>query len=309
MNKLSVIAIQTLLGTRITGSYDSDTNRAVKDFQRKNGLIQDGIVGAKTSKAIASAIMDKTRSNQRYLVDRVITSGKPKLRATWIFDRIKSMFSDKSETKLRVGLIRILSDAECLQLDSLTRIAYFLGNVREEVGYNFNDVENMNYSIKSLKATFRIFRNNPALAARYGRGEGHKANQMMIANNAYANRYGNGSPKSNDGWAYRGAGALQLTFKNNNIAISDFARLKCKQTYPDFITDPGAKISSQYSLVSGALFWGLNNLGKLVTDDKTVYKKTSHAITAKINKYTHSYDKRWSHTKKIAKLLGLRIYE
>jgi predicted chitinase len=307
MNKLEIIAIQSILGLKLTGIYDSDTKSAVIDFQRKYGLVRDGIVGSKTRRALLSALGDKTRSTQRYLVDRVIKYHNKGLSTDWIYTRIKSMFSDRSDDKLRIGLARILADRDALQLFTLTHIAYFLGNVREEVGYNFNDKENLDYSDDSLIETFSFFKRYPRLARRYGRTKYHKASQVMIANCAYANRYGNGGVKSNDGWIYRGSGAMQITFKDNNIAINEYAKNECKQSYPDFVSDPESKITSQYSLVSGALYWGLNDIGRLIKSEE-LDVETSYAITARINRYTRSYDKRWKHTKKFAKLLGLKVH-
>lgn len=78
--------------------------------------------------------------------------------------------------------------------------------------------ENLNYSPAGLIATFNTktrIRFTPATAARYGRVEGRAANQQMIANIAYANRMGNGSIESGDGWRYRGRGPFQLTGTDN----------------------------------------------------------------------------------------------
>ena len=48
----SVSAVQRALGVRITGVYDARTKRAVRAFQRRNGLEVDGIVGPKTLAAL-----------------------------------------------------------------------------------------------------------------------------------------------------------------------------------------------------------------------------------------------------------------
>ena len=44
----SVSSVQRALGVRVTGVYDARTKRAVRAFQRRNGLEVDGIVGPKT---------------------------------------------------------------------------------------------------------------------------------------------------------------------------------------------------------------------------------------------------------------------
>ena len=47
-----VTAVQRALGVLQTGVYDSATRRAVRSFQRRNGLIVDGIVGPQTRAAL-----------------------------------------------------------------------------------------------------------------------------------------------------------------------------------------------------------------------------------------------------------------
>jgi len=44
----AVKILQLLLGAKITGVFDDTTNNTVKDFQKKSGLVVDGIVGPYT---------------------------------------------------------------------------------------------------------------------------------------------------------------------------------------------------------------------------------------------------------------------
>jgi peptidoglycan hydrolase-like protein with peptidoglycan-binding domain len=48
----AVKVLQTLLEIAVTGTYDERTKAAVIEFQKKSGLIQDGIAGAKTWSAL-----------------------------------------------------------------------------------------------------------------------------------------------------------------------------------------------------------------------------------------------------------------
>lgn len=103
-------------------------------------------------------------------------------------------------------------------IDSPARQAAFIAQILHESKNLTAMTENLNYSPASLIATFnttKIERFTQATAALYGRTEAHAANQPMIANVAYANRMGNGSIESGDGWRYRGRGPGQLTGKDN----------------------------------------------------------------------------------------------
>ena len=94
------------------------------------------------------------------------------------------------------------------------RQAAFLAQIGAESGGLSRLVENLNYSEEALLAMWPD-RFDAHSAAIYGRTVGHPANPVAIANIAYANRYGNGSPDSGDGWTFRGRGLIQLTFGDN----------------------------------------------------------------------------------------------
>ncbi len=73
--------------------------------------------------------------------------------------------------------------------------------------------ENLNYSAERLREVFKKYF-TPALAEQYAR------KPMAIANRVYANRLGNGSEASGDGWAFRGSGLIQLTGKTNHYTAA-----------------------------------------------------------------------------------------
>jgi len=50
-----VETVQTALGVAVTGTFDAVTEAAVREFQRRNGLVPDGIVGPRTWAALPGA--------------------------------------------------------------------------------------------------------------------------------------------------------------------------------------------------------------------------------------------------------------
>lgn len=72
-----------------------------------------------------------------------------------------------------------------------------------------------------------------------------------IANNVYAGRMGNGNEASGDGWRHRGAGWIQLTGKENHIAVALYFDIPLDQVGDWLRTPAGAARSS-------AWFWKVN---------------------------------------------------
>lgn len=102
-------------------------------------------------------------------------------------------------------------------IDTKARQAPFLAQLAHETGQLARVSENLNYTPQAILGTFngKVQRFTPAQAEQYGRTAAHPADQVMIANIAYANRMGNGAPATGDGWRHRGAGGFQLTGKDN----------------------------------------------------------------------------------------------
>ncbi|MCX9458603.1 chitinase, partial [Vibrio cholerae] len=107
------------------------------------------------------------------------------------------------------------SNIENMKINTSNRLYHFMAQVYQEVGSSFKVVENLNYKPSVLIGKFEYYSKRPDEAEQDGRTREHPANQITIANKAYANRYENGSVKSGDGYKYRGRGAKQLTFRSN----------------------------------------------------------------------------------------------
>ena len=214
-------------------------------------------------------------------------------------DMIKRLFPNTRDVDAVVKVIDQYKDKFGLNTD--LRLGHFLAQVREEVGSDFRVLrENLNYTSDGLKKTFgKRFTDEDA--KRYGRGT-NSANQEVIANLAYANRLGNGAPDSDgdgdmdaddDGWKYRGAGCLQITGKSNFEEVQKRClKYAGKEMDPDTL---------EGFVVFGMAYWIQHDLYKIAdigTDLSVV-----DGITAKINKYTSSYDSRRKHFNNISHLI------
>ncbi|WP_314439361.1 glycoside hydrolase family 19 protein [Massilia timonae] len=143
------------------------------------------------------------------------------------------------------------------------RLAHFLAQVAHESGGFTRKRENLNYTPAAILATFNtraVARFTPAQAEQYGRTAAHPADQVAIANVAYANRMGNRGPESGDGWRTRGAGWMQITGTTNHNAVADFFG-PSRDTIGGWLsTDMGAALGAGW-------FWHVNNLNRFADLD------------------------------------------
>lgn len=150
------------------------------------------------------------------------------------------------------------------------RITIFLAQVAHESGDFTSVSENLNFSADGLANTWptrfgvrdpaggyvKVQVNGKARIKPTSQAIALERKPEAIANSVYADRFGNGSPASGDGWRYRGAGLKQLTFKDNHAAFGK-AVGKALADVPDYLRTPeGAALSACW-------FWAANGLNKL----------------------------------------------
>lgn len=128
------------------------------------------------------------------------------------------------------------------QINTEQRIEMFLATLAHESGDLLRMQEGLNYSAVSLMKTWPTRFTSLELANQYAR------QPEKIANFVYANRGGNGDAKSGDGWRYRGAGLIQLTFKDNHAQCGKYFKIDVKDMPNWLITPEGA-------CMSAAWFW------------------------------------------------------
>lgn len=130
-------------------------------------------------------------------------------------------------------------------INTPARQAAFIATVGHESAQLTVFSENLNYGAPALVSKFPSHFPTLAVAMTYAR------QPEKIANHMYANRGGNGDEASGDGWLYRGAGAIQLTFHDNQKACADYFRLPLSAMGAWLRTPEGA-------LRSAAWFWWKN---------------------------------------------------
>ena len=165
---------------------------------------------------------------------------------------------------------------------SPARAAHFFGQTSHETGGFKAFSENLNYGAKGLRGIFGKYFPTDSLALQYER------KPEKIANRVYANRMGNGSEASGDGWRYRGRGALQLTGKDNYTAFAKY----CNR--PDVMTNPDL-VATELAFESAMFFFERNRLWGIC--DQGVNDATILSITKKINGGTHGLEDRKTKTK------------
>ena len=157
-----------------------------------------------------------------------------------------------------------LNDAFGLfEIDTEQRIAFFLAQVAHESNNFLTLEENLNYSENGLRETFPTHFSGDEFAQYAHQPE-------KIANRVYANRMGNGSEESGDGWLFRGRGPLQCTGRNMYRRVGGGIGVNLEAN-PDLVLEPN------YGALAAGYFWRFMGLNELADAGNFV------AITRRIN--------------------------
>jgi putative chitinase len=271
-NNENVKLMQQKLGIEpAVTNFGPKTEAAVKEWQAKNGLTADGIVGPATW----AKIMGESTPIPAAPIQPVANVGGLKL------DKLKGHIPD--------AVIQMIPDtAAKFQINTPLRLAHFLAQCGHESGGFRATQENLNYSAKGLNGIFKKYFPTEASAAAYAR------NPQKIANKVYGGRMGNGLEASGDGYKFRGRGYIQLTGKDNYTAFG-------KAIGEDICANPD-KVASTYALLSAAWFFSKNGLHKMADGGATDAVVTS--ITKRVNGGTIGLADRIKHFKEYYHLLA-----
>ena len=146
------------------------------------------------------------------------------------------------------------------------RIAHFFAQLALESNQFRALEENLNYSADRLMVVFKKYFPTRALAEEYA----HKPER--IASRVYANRMGNGSEETKDGWKFRGRGYIQLTGRTNYLAYETSGFCNGRLTdHPEWL------VKSPGRMKSAMWYWFKSGCNQLADKDDI------RAITQRIN--------------------------
>jgi putative chitinase len=266
--------LQQKLGVDPIGKFGPKTDAAVKEWQSKNGLTPDGIVGNGTWGKMFS---ESTVSAPTLITEPapVASSGGLKL------EKLRGHIPD-------AVIAQIPDTASKFAINTPLRLAHFLAQCGHESGGFRATQENLNYSAKGLTGTFKKYFPTESAATPYAK------NPLKIASKVYGGRMGNGPESSQEGYKFRGRGYIQLTGKENYTAFG-------KSINEDICSNPD-KVASSYALLSAAWFFSKNGLHKMADEGSSDAVVTK--ITKRVNGGTIGLSDRIKHFKEYYKLLA-----
>jgi putative chitinase len=176
-------------------------------------------------------------------------------------DQLCAIYPSTKRERLASFLDPINKTMNKYSIDTKNRVAMFLAQIGHESRCLQVVTENLNYKADRMLQVFPARIKSRALAEKLAH------NPVAFANFIYADRMGNGSPESGDGYKFRGKGAIQLTGKDNHKKFADSLGMTLDQV-EDYLDTPDGIIES------AGWFWASRKLNAPAEkgDLKTVTK-------------------------------------
>lgn len=188
--------------------------------------------------------------------------------------------------RLDADLLVLNAWSERFGITTPLRMAHFLAQLALESNQFRAVEENLNYSADRLMVVFKKYFPTKALALEYA----HKPEK--IASRVYANRMGNGSEATKDGWKFRGRGYIQLTGRNNYKAYETSGYCNGKLTdHPEWL------VNSPGRMKSAMWFWMKSGCNELADRDDI------RSITLRINGGLTGYADRQYYLRRIKRIM------
>lgn len=149
------------------------------------------------------------------------------------------------------------------------RWAHFIAQTAHESAGLSRTTENLSYSAEAL---LRVWpRHFDAMDA-----DSYARQPDKIANRAYANRMGNGTEWTGDGWKYRGRGLIQLSGRSNYRKAGQAIGVNLEAD-PDLVAD------FPVALETALVYWTDRQLSRYADDDDA--EMITRAINGGLNGY------------------------
>ena len=254
----AVKALQTLINTatgaglKPDGVFGKVTLNAVVLFQSKHKLTMTGAVDDATYAALEAAASEAKAPIKEAAAPTPAPAPAPQKQTAEVISvaLLKQLFPavgiEAHAQAINAALARF-------EINTPKRLACFLANVIVESRGLTVLTENLNYSAAGLATTW------PTLYAHNG-APNAMANSLArradkIANYTYANKNGNGSVDSGDGWKYRGRGPIMVTFRNNYRAYGKVLGI-------DLVNNPDLVATVDIGFLVACCHWHENNINR-----------------------------------------------
>jgi len=203
-------------------------------------------------------------------------------------------------------------------VDTPLRIAHFLAQIGHESSFRATE-ENGRYGAVRMRQVFgckggqaqydaardecRLGPDGQPLRLRpklWSDSDFYAGNAEHLLGYVYADRLGNGSEASGDGFRYRGRGLIQLTGKDNYTAFTRAHNARDAGDPRDFVLEPNLLVSElKYAVESAFYYWDARKVNALADTDDL------EAVTRAINGGLNGLPDRGARLAKIKKALGI----
>lgn len=150
-------------------------------------------------------------------------------------------------------------------IDTLPNLQDFIAECSEETGGGIAFVESGKYSASRAMTVW------PSLFPTLASAQAAVANPRILFDKTYGSRLGN-RPGTDDGFNFRGRGAIQITGRQWYTEIA-------KDTGLNIVNDPDLAALPENVLVTAASFWKLDKVSSLVGNFREEVKKINGGYT------------------------------
>lgn len=169
----------------------------------------------------------------------------------------------------------------------------FLANLLHECAEFTRYEESLNYSSVALQTLFGRHRISLEDANRYGRHDGHPADQKAIGNIIYGGHWGLvnlGNTDLNDGYNFRGSGPIQMTGRGNFTAFGNYMDKKFGVKKDPIVWAELLRTNDEYAIHSACWIFAISKslIDEAINDDlETIRKRINGGVLgmAEVKKY------------------------